>query len=113
MAYRLSFSITNTVSIKTSSPYKQNGDVREYIINPYTMVANGGKYYLICNYDKYDNLSHYRIDRISNIEILDTPRKPKNRLRGLWVLMLQSICRSIFLCSAVSQSGQNLKCLNI
>mgnify|MGYP000025421994 FL=1 len=45
------------------------GEVREYIINPYTMVANGGKYYLICNYDKYDNLSHYRIDRISNIEI--------------------------------------------
>lgn len=61
----------------------KNGDVREYIINPYTMVANGGKYYLICNYDKYDNLSHYRIDRISNIEILDTPRKPKNQVEGL------------------------------
>lgn len=59
------------------------GEVREYIINPYTMVANGGKYYLICNYDKYDNLSHYRIDRISNIEILDTPRKPKNQVEGL------------------------------
>ena len=61
----------------------KNGDVREYIINPYTMVANGGKYYLICNYDKYDNLSHYRIDRISNIEILDTPRKPKKQVEGL------------------------------
>ena len=61
----------------------ENGDVREYIINPYTMVANGGKYYLICNYNKYDNLSHYRIDRISNIEILDTPRKPKNQVEGL------------------------------
>lgn len=106
MAYRLSFSITNTVSIKLHHRINKNGDVREYIINPYTMVANGGKYYLICNYDKYDNLSHYRIDRISNIEILDTPRKPKNRLRGLWVLMLQSICRSISLCSAENQSGK-------
>ncbi len=60
-----------------------DGDVREYIINPYTMAANGGKYYLICNYDKYDNISHYRIDRISNIEILETPRKPKNQVEGL------------------------------
>ena len=61
----------------------EDGDVREYIINPYTMAANGGKYYLICNYDKYDNLSHYRIDRISNIEILETPRKPKSQVEGL------------------------------
>lgn len=61
----------------------EDGDVREYIINPYTMAANGGKYYLICNYDKYDNLSHYRIDRISNIEILETPRKPKNQVEEL------------------------------
>lgn len=61
----------------------EDGEVREYIINPYTMAANGGKYYLICNYDKYDNISHYRIDRISNIEILDTPRKPKNQVEGL------------------------------
>ena len=61
----------------------EKGEEREYIINPYTMAANGGKYYLICNYDKYDNISHYRIDRISNIEILDTPRKPKNKVDGL------------------------------
>ncbi len=61
----------------------ENGDVREYVINPYIMATNCGKYYLICNYDKYDNISNYRIDRISNIEILDTPRKPKNKVEGL------------------------------
>ena len=43
----------------------------KYIVNPYQMVANEGKYYLICNYDKYDNLSNYRIDRMTEIEILD------------------------------------------
>ena len=41
------------------------------------------RYYLICNYDKYDNLSHYRLDRISNIELLDTPRKPREQVQGL------------------------------
>lgn len=46
-----------------------------YIINPYQMVATNGKYYLICNYDKYDSVVNYRIDKITNIKILDEPRK--------------------------------------
>ena len=51
------------------------------------MAATNGRYYLICNYDKYDNLSHYRIDRITNIRILDEKRKPMNRLAdGQWSL---------------------------
>lgn len=61
----------------------EDGDVREYIINPYYMVATGGKYYLISNYDKYDNIAHYRLDRISDIELLETPRKAKNKVEGL------------------------------
>lgn len=59
----------------------------EYIVNPYQMAATNGRYYLICNYDKYDNLSNYRIDRITNIRILDEKRKPMNRLAdGQWNL---------------------------
>lgn len=48
----------------------------KYIVNPYQMVATNGRYYLICNYDKYDNLSNYRIDRITKIEILEDAIKP-------------------------------------
>lgn len=48
----------------------------KYIVNPYQMVATNGKYYLICNYDKYDSLSNYRVDRITDIKILDEKRKP-------------------------------------
>lgn len=48
----------------------------EYIVNPYQMVATNGRYYLICNYDKYDTISNYRIDKITNIKILDETRKP-------------------------------------
>lgn len=61
----------------------ESGEVREYIINPYKMAANCGRYYLICNYDKYDDISHYRIDRISNVEGLSTPRKPEKQVTGL------------------------------
>lgn len=60
-----------------------NGDPREYIINPYQIVAANGRYYLICNYDKYDDLANYRLDRITDIELLETPRKPKNKVQGL------------------------------
>lgn len=60
----------------------KNGKVREYIINPYQLVAKEGKYYLICNYDKYDDISNYRIDRITDLEILDENIKPFDQLKG-------------------------------
>ena len=59
------------------------GEVREYIINPYQIVATNGRYYLVCNYDKYDDVSHYRLDRITNIKLLDAPVKPKICVKGL------------------------------
>jgi len=59
------------------------GQVREYIINPYQMAAVNGRYYLICNYDKYDNVSNYRLDRITEIRLLDTPVKDRTKVRGL------------------------------
>ena len=46
---------------------------KKFKINPYFMVNNNGRYYLVCNYYKYDNLANYKIDCISNIEILDEP----------------------------------------
>lgn len=59
-----------------------HGKPAEYIVNPYQMVATNGRYYLICNYDKYDNISHYRVDRIIDIEILDEPVKPMKNVTG-------------------------------
>ena len=49
----------------------EDGTVRDYVISPYQMAANEGKYYLICNYDKYDDISNYRIDRIADVVILE------------------------------------------
>ena len=34
---------------------KEDGTERVYIVSPYQMAAKEGKYYLICNYDKYDD----------------------------------------------------------
>ena len=61
---------------------RADGSVREYIVSPYQMAAQDGKYYLICNYDKYDDVSNYRVDRIADLRVLDEPIKPFETLRG-------------------------------
>lgn len=60
----------------------EDGKVREYIMNPYQLVIREGKYYLICNNDKYDSVGNYRVDRITDMEILDERVKPFNTLTG-------------------------------
>ncbi|MDR0853576.1 MAG: WYL domain-containing protein [Clostridiales Family XIII bacterium] len=57
-----------------------DGKPVKHIINPYQMVSTNGHYYLICNNDKYDNLAHYRLDLIKNIEKLDSSMKPIQKI---------------------------------
>ena len=40
------------------------------------IVANNGKFYLIGNYDKYDNIVHFRIDRMTDVCELEERVKP-------------------------------------
>jgi len=54
-----------------------------YKVSPYQIVANNGKYYLICNYDKYDNVDYYRIDRMTEVEVLSEKAKNKDIIKGL------------------------------
>lgn len=48
---------------------------KTYIINPYFMVNSLGKYYLVGNYDYFNDISNYRIEKITNIKIVDNPIK--------------------------------------
>ena len=54
-----------------------------YKVSPYQLAVTNGRYYLIGNYDKYNDLSHYRVDRITGAKILDEPIKPKKQIEGL------------------------------
>ena len=74
---KVSFMYNSYGADKKLHPKRENA----YIINPYQMVATNGRYYLICNYDRYDSLSNYRIDRITGIKILDEKRKPVRALK--------------------------------
>lgn len=52
-------------------------------MNPYQIAAANGRYYLICNYDKYDNMANYRLDKITDIHLLEAPVKPSKKVTGM------------------------------
>ena len=49
---------------------KQKNNPEKSKISPYRLFLKNGHYYLACNYDRYDNLAFIRLDRMSDIEIL-------------------------------------------
>ncbi len=51
------------------------------LLNPYAMVMRNGFYFLICNKDNYSDLTHYRIDRMTDIRIEDKPIKSVRELK--------------------------------
>lgn len=54
-----------------------------YVVNPYQIVANNERFYLICNYDKYDNVAHFRIDRMTDVHELEEKIKPMKEVPEL------------------------------
>jgi len=69
---------------KKMRPRKNSkGDDRDYIVNPYQMAATNGRYYLICNLDDFDNVSNYRLDRITDIKLLESRAKDRKKVIGL------------------------------
>ncbi len=42
---------------------------RRYRVSPYAMIWEQDKYYLVCNMDERDDLTHFRLDRMKNVRI--------------------------------------------
>lgn len=52
-----------------------------YVVSPYQIVANNGKFYLICNSDNHDTLGHYRLDKMSDVEVLEEKVRPEKEIK--------------------------------
>ena len=63
--------------------FKMHDQGKQYVMNPYQMVASNGHYYLLGNIDKYDNVTYYRIDKMSKVEILEEEIKPQQEVKGI------------------------------
>ncbi len=59
----------NTVNEKK---FKNNGN--DYVVSPYTMVYSDDNYYLVAHYPKYDGVSNFRVDKMTDIKVLDEKR---------------------------------------
>lgn len=57
--------------IKHQRVYRK--DKRRYIVNPLSTVFSMDNYYLMCYDDKHSGIGHYRIDRMDDVQISDTP----------------------------------------
>ncbi len=60
-----------------------DGEPMKRTASPYSIVIGNERYYLLCNYNEYDNALKIRIDKMTDIEILKTHIKPKNSVKGL------------------------------
>ena len=63
----LEYNIDGELKCKTI----EDGSTRIYTVSPYHMVAANSRYYLICQFEGYDNLANIRVDRIKDIEVID------------------------------------------
>ena len=61
----------------------EDGKPKEYVVSPYQMAAANGRYYLIGCTDPHDNVSHYRLDRITDIRLTDEPVRPAKTMQEL------------------------------
>lgn len=50
-------------------------DGKLYILSPWVLMWDDEKYYLVAYDSRYDNIIHYRVDKMTGIEIIDEPRE--------------------------------------
>lgn len=60
---------------KLENRFIRKSEGKTFVVNPYSLLWSSDHYYLICNNDKYSNLMHLRLDRIVEIEPLETKSK--------------------------------------
>lgn len=69
---KIGFEYVNRVLSPDRTIEKQK---REMLISPYALTWQDDHYYVIGNYEKYDNLIHLRLDRMYKVEITDMPQR--------------------------------------
>ena len=51
-------------------------------LSPYQMILHNQRYYLMGYNEKWKEMRYYRMDRITNIQLLDEPQTPLRSLKG-------------------------------
>lgn len=54
----------------------EQNEGRTFVVSPYALVWNADRYYLAGNYEKYDSVSVFRLDRMKRTEMLEERARP-------------------------------------
>ncbi len=60
----------------------EKGEEKQYRASPYRIIQSNGRSYLICNIEKYDEITHFRVDRMTDARICDYPARSIYSLPG-------------------------------
>ncbi len=60
--------------------YRNGGN--EYVVSPYSLTVSDENYYLIAHYPKHEDLTHFRVDRMSDIKIIDEVQENVESIMG-------------------------------
>ena len=52
-------------------------DGRTYFLSPYVLIWNNDQYYIVGYSDKHNDIAKYRLDRMTNLNVLDEERTSK------------------------------------
>jgi predicted DNA-binding transcriptional regulator YafY len=66
----------------TQEDDKINKKKRNYVASPYEIIIASGIYYLICSHDYSDEMYHYRLDYMLNVEELKYNRRDVTEING-------------------------------
>ena len=83
---KISFSYADYGTDKAFHPRMdkvKTDEIKKYTVSPYAIFTENSRYYLICNINKYNSLTHFRVDRIINCAITSKSLKDPSKVRGM------------------------------
>lgn len=81
-------------NIEKRKQFRNSGQA--YIVSPYALSWVDENYYLISHYPKNPELTHFRVDRMTEIKLLDEPRRNLSDIIGEKSLDIAEYSKKIF-----------------
>ncbi len=89
--------------------FKNEG--KDYIVSPYYLVMSEDNYYLLAHYPKHEGLTHFRVDRIASIKMLDEKSEEIENILGK-DFDITSYCKKVFGMFSGEAQTVTLSCKN-
>ena len=61
-------------TVEKEKRFRRDGEM--YAVSPYALSWDNANYYLIAYYEKHPRLSHFRVDKMEGVEVLEESRHP-------------------------------------